>query len=290
MAPTKIGKYQVLGKLGTGAHSTIMHIRRSEDSKSYALKIVPIDKPDDRKFYDQAAHELRVAEMLDHPNLIKAYVLEMQRDWFFRLRKVQLLSEFVNGKTVDQVQGLTLPRLVQLFAKVAGALMHMHRRGVFHADLKPNNILLSKVGEVKVIDYGLAWIKGEDKDRVQGTPEYMAPEQSRKSIANEQTDIYNLGATMYRLVTWKLPPSTLPKPGSVSMTAEIFENMLRPVKELNPQAPPELGTLIHRCLAYKPNKRPERVSDVLDELNTLVEKMVLTDDDRLEAIGEGPAR
>src|SRR5437667_234400 len=83
----------------------------------------------------------------------------------------------------------------------ADRMHHMHRRGVFHADLKPLNILLSKQGEVKIIDFGLAWIKGQKKDRVQGTPEYMAPEQSRQSIVNAQTDIYNFGATMYRLVT-----------------------------------------------------------------------------------------
>src|SRR5579884_3073915 len=117
MPPTKIGKFQILGKLGTGAHSTILHIRRSEDSKQYALKLVPIDKPDDLKFFEQAKHEYRVAQMLDHPNLIKVYALETQRDWLFRLRKVHLLIEYVNGKTVDQIQGLSIPRLVQLFAK-----------------------------------------------------------------------------------------------------------------------------------------------------------------------------
>jgi hypothetical protein len=73
------------------------------------------------------------------------------------------------------------------------------------------------------------------------------------------------------------------------MTSEIFENLLRPVKELNPQAPPELCTLIHRCLAYKPTRRPERVSDVLDDLNVLAKKVVRSDEDRLEAIGESPA-
>ncbi len=288
MPPTKIGKFQILGKLGTGAHSTILHVRRSEDSTQYALKVVPLEGPEDNKFYEQAKHEFRVAQMLDHPNLIKVYTLDTQRDWFFRLRKVRLLIEYVNGKTVDQVQGLSIPRLVQLFAKVAGGLAHMHRRGAFHADLKPNNIMLSKVGDVKVIDYGLAWIKGEPKDRVQGTPEYMAPEQARKSTANERTDIYNLGATMYRLVTWRLPPSTLPKPGAVKLDAGLFESMLRPVQELNPKAPKDLCKLIHHCLAFSPSKRPERVSEVHETLNEMATKLVVSEGDRLDTIGETP--
>ena len=168
-----IGQFQVLAELGKGAHSTIYHIRRLKDSKQFALKVVPINKREDAKFREQAELELRVGRMLDHPNLIKIHALEYQRDWLFRVRKVNLLIEYVKGKTLDQSIKLTTPWLVQIFAKIAEGLMHMHRRGVFHADLKPNNIILSGVGDVKIIDSGLAWSKGEPKDRVPGTPEYM---------------------------------------------------------------------------------------------------------------------
>ena len=163
------------------------------------------------KFLDQAQHEFRVAQMLDHANLIKIYALETVRDWLFRVRKVHLLIEYVNGQTLDTFPVLSVPRLVQVFVQVAAGLVHMHRRGVYHADLKPNNIMLSRAGDVKIIDYGLAWIKGENKGRVQGTPEYMAPEQAKQGMVNERTDIYNFGATMYRLVTWRLPPSVAAK-------------------------------------------------------------------------------
>src|SRR5262249_3743048 len=152
---------------------------------------------EEQKFLEQARHEYRVAGMLTHPNLIKIHALEVKRDWLFRIRKVHLLIEFVNGKTLDAVPSLSMPRLVQIFAKVATGLMHMHRRGVYHADIKPNNVLLSRSGDVKIIDYGLAWIKGEVKGRVQGTPEYMAPEQAQKGLVDERTDIFNFGATMY---------------------------------------------------------------------------------------------
>src|SRR5262245_23033813 len=159
MAALRIGKFQVLGQLGTGAHSSILHIRRSADAKNYALKVVPIGGPEDEKFLEQARHEFRVAQRLDHPNLIKIYALETLRDWLFRVRKVHLLIEYVNGRTLDMLQRIPMPQLVQVFQCVAGAVVHMHRRGVYHADLKPNNILLSRAGEVKVIDFGLAWIR-----------------------------------------------------------------------------------------------------------------------------------
>jgi serine/threonine protein kinase len=282
----RIGSFQILGKLGTGAHSTILHIRRSKDSRQYALKVVPLEGKDDLKFLEQARHEFRVAQLLDHPSLIKIYALETPRDLLFRVRKVHLLIEYVNGKTLDTVKGLTIPRLVQIFLRVAEGMVHMHRRGVWHADLKPNNIMLSRGGDVKILDYGLAWIKGEPKGRVQGTPEYMAPEQAQRGVVNESTDIYNFGATMYRLVTWKLPPSVQKSAEGVTLNAKTFEKMLKPVQELNPKAPVELCNVIHRCLRFTARDRPERVSEVQGELDRLADKLVVRPEDRLEAMEE----
>jgi serine/threonine protein kinase len=277
-----IGNFQILGTLGKGANSAILHVRCSNDSKQYALKVVPIESKEDAKFLEQAQHEFKVAQMLDHKNLIKIYALETPRDWLFRVRKVHLLIEYVNGQTLDKMKQLSVPRLVQIFEKVASGMVHMHRRGVFHADLKPNNIMLSKTGEVKIIDYGLAWIRGEPKGRVQGTPEYMAPEQARGGNVNESTDIYNFGATMYRLVTWKLPPPAISD--GMPIDSKTFKTLFKPVQESNSHAPAELCDLIHQCLAFHPNKRPERMSEIQGALDHIAEQIVTAPEDRLEAM------
>src|SRR5262249_35875159 len=120
----KIGRFQVLSTLGKGAHSSILQVRRQTDSKNYALKVVPIDGPEDKKFLDQAQHEFDIAQLLDHPNLIKIYALEMDRDWLFRVRKIHLLIEYVNGKTLDTLPRLAVSKLVQIFAAVAAGLAH----------------------------------------------------------------------------------------------------------------------------------------------------------------------
>lgn len=281
MSTFSIGKFEILGTLGKGAHSTILHIRRAEDGKQYALKVVPLESKEDQKFFDQAKHEIRIAQMLHHSNLLKVFALETPRDWLFRVKKVHLLLEYVNGKTLDTIPRLSVPHLIQIFAKIAAGLNHMHRRNIFHADLKPNNVLLSRAGDVKIIDYGLAWVKGEDKERVQGTPEYMAPEQARNGTVNERTDIYNLGATMYRLVTWRLPPSVVPSK-DVPVDGKMFQNLLKPVSELAPTAPRGLCDLIHQCLEFKPQNRPERMADVQETLSTLAEHAVRGPEDRLE--------
>lgn len=268
MAIDRVGKYQILGELGRGAHSTIYHIRRAEDAKEYALKVVPIEEAEHLKFLEQAEHEFHIAKMLNHPNLIKVHTLETEKNWLFKVKKVTLLIEYVKGKPLDAYGKLSISALIPIFLQTAMGLVHMHSKGVLHADLKPNNILLGPGRRVKVIDYGLAWIKGEPKDRIQGTPEYMAPETVQHKLINERTDIFNLGATMYRLVTGKLPPSAMPNAG-ISVTGKTWKSMLQRVDELAPKTPSDLAKLIHRCIEYKPAERPESMIEVQEELSRL---------------------
>jgi len=280
-AVDNIGKFQVLAPLGQGAHSSILHVRRQADSKQYALKVVPLDGPDDQKFLEQARHEFKVAQKLDHANLIKIYALEEVKDWLFRVKKAHLLIEFVNGKTLDTAPPLSMPKLVSVFKQVAAGLEHMHRRNVLHADMKPANVMFSRSGEVKIIDYGLAWIKGDDKSRLQGTPEYMAPETAKRKLVNERTDIFNFGATMYRLATFRKLPTTVPET-DMDIDPELWARQLKPVAECNAGAPKPLCDLIHRCLAFDAHKRPESMRDVRSALDKLGEEMAIEHSGPLE--------
>jgi serine/threonine protein kinase len=282
MSAFSIGAFTVVGTLGTGAHSSILHIRRSADSKHYALKVVPLNGPADKKFYEQAQQEFVVGQLLDHPSLIKVYALETVKDWMFRVRKVHLLIEYVNGLTLDTCPPLRLPQLVQVFARAASALVHMHRRRVCHADLKPNNILVSRTGDVKVIDFGLATVKGEKRDRIQGTPEYIAPEQAKHKMVNERTDIYNFGATMYRMLTFRLPPCVVAEEGGLPIDGKTWQHLFKPVQEFNAEAPKALCDLVHHCLAFQAAQRPERVSEIQGILDFLADKMAQEPEDRLE--------
>jgi serine/threonine protein kinase len=283
MSDFPIGKFTVVGNLGSGAHSSILHIRRTADGKNYALKVVPLDDEDDQKYLEQAKNELLVGQLLDHPNLIKVYALETVKDWMFRVRKAHLLLEYVNGHTLDTCPPLKLTQLVRVFERVADGLVHMHRRRVCHADLKPNNVMVSRAGDVKVIDFGLAWIKGETKNRIQGTPEYIAPEQAKHKMVNERTDIYNFGATMYRMLTFRLPPSTLAVEGGLPIDAKTWERMFKPVQAFNAAAPPELCDLVHRCLSFDATKRPERASEVQGTLDRIADDLLaLSPDEGLD--------
>lgn len=279
MVIDKIGKFTVLGTLGSGAHSNILHVRRADDDREYALKMVPIDSKEDMKFLEQAKHEFRVGQMLNHPNLVKVYAFETESGWFSGPKKAKLLIEYVPGKTMDKLPLQRMAKLIRICERIADGLTHMHKQGVFHADMKPNNLILDRGTRVKVLDYGLAWIKGEPKDRVQGTPEYIAPETVSHKLINERTDIYNLGATMYRLVTLQNPPSWVSPADGLPMTGKVFKDQLKPVKVANPLVPEGFADLIHACLQPNAVKRPERMSEVQGTLDQLADEAAAKLDD-----------
>ncbi len=269
----KIGKFQIVRELGSGAHSRILHVRRDDDGKDYALKLVSLRDEADKKYLDQAKHEYRVGQMLGHPNLVKVHCLELKSGWFSGPTEAKLLIEYVPGKPLDQHTLLRPAKLLRVAERVADALTHMHKQGVYHADLKPHNLMLGRGTGVKVIDFGLAWVKGDPpKDRVQGTPEYMAPETATHKLVNERTDLYNFGATFYRLATLQNPPVAIALPGGLPPTEKSVREAFKPVRKVNPLIPAAFAELIERCLSFNANKRPERISEVQGLLDQLADE------------------
>ena len=270
-----LDRFEVLGELGQGAASRILHIRDPESYQHYAMKVVVRRTADEQKFLDQAKHEFEIAQKLDHPSLIKVYDIRVIRRWF-REREVRTLLEFVNGETLERMKEPGLPLLLIAFAEVAGAVATMHRSGVFHADLKPNNIMVSRSGQVKVIDFGLAWQRGDRKGRVQGTVGYLAPEQMRDRLVTEATDIFNFGATMYRMLTGRLVTGGITDEGGTFMAGK---SVITPVHEMKPDISLELSKLVGQCCANRSQKRPTSMNEVAKSLATIVEGMKLSTED-----------
>src|SRR3954447_25992589 len=251
-------KYRVATVLGNGAGSTILLISDRDLGKQYALKVVKRQDADDDIYVNQAKVEFDVSRRLNHEAIVKIYDLRIKRSWF-RVSGAELLMEYVEGKTLDEIEAPEMGQLVLIFNQVAAALAHMHRRGVFHGDLKPSNIMLGKAGRDKLIDFGTAWIKGEEKNRVQGTPQYMAPEQASERVVDERTDIYNLGATMYRMFTGRYAQQGIPMPGDGA-------RKIPSPSQINPKIPALLNDTIMGCLELSPDRRPSGMFEIRNQL------------------------
>ena len=261
-------KYRVVDTLGTGAGSTILQISDKNGGKRYALKVVRRQDEDDDKYIEQAKTEFAASQKLNHPAIAKVYDLRIKKSWF-KVVGAELLVEYVDGKTLDEIEAPELGQLVLIFSRVASALAHMHRRGVYHGDMKPPNIMLNKLGQVKLIDFGTAWVRGEEKNRVQGSPQYIAPEQAAERVVNEKTDIYNFGATMYRMLTGRFVQSDIPLPG--------YERKITPVDKINPKVVRRLNDLILACLRLNPDQRPASMVEIRETLSAVIKEMGLED-------------
>jgi eukaryotic-like serine/threonine-protein kinase len=230
--------------------------------------------------------EAEAVARLRHPNIVQIYeVGEHDGLPFFAL-------EFCpGGSLAGQLDGKpwAAGRAAELIETLARAVHAAHQARLVHRDLKPANVLLAADGTPKVTDFGLAKKLDEAGQTrsgvVMGTPEYMAPEQAKNRLVNERTDIYNFGATMYRLVTMRLPPCTVSQEdGGLPIDAKTWQKLLKPVEEQAPDCPKALADLIHRCLSYNAHKRPERASEVQGELARLTEELVQSPEDRLEML------
>jgi serine/threonine-protein kinase len=168
---------------------------------------------------------------------------------------------------MDRLPLLPVPRLLRVFERIASAVAHMHNRGIIHADLKPNNLILDSGADVKVIDFGIAQLRGEQKNRIHATREFMAPETGTLKLINERTDIYSFGATMYRLATLHAPPPAIT---AVVLGEREFGRRYLSANTLNPKVPIELSELIGDCINYHPDRRPASMEEVGNVLTRLV--------------------
>ena len=267
-------EYRVIGPLGAGAGSTILQIAdRTGGGKRYALKVVKRQDSDDDIYITQALTEFDAAKKLNHPNIARVYDCRTKKSLFFKVVSVELLVEMVDGKTLDEVEAPTISQLILIFAQVADALVHMHRRGVLHADLKPSNIMVTAAGRVKLIDFGTAWVKGEEKNRIQGTPQYIAPETVTDKVVTEKTDLYNFGATMYRMLTGRYANAKGPRIGDAAKVK------LPPPSEINPRIPSPLSEIIAACLHLNPARRPEGMFAVRQRLGEVAQSLGLGEED-----------
>jgi serine/threonine-protein kinase len=182
-----------------------------------------------------------------------------------KVNEAFLVMELVEGKPLDVRLPTDLIEIVDTFIGAAQGLRAMHQMGYAHCDIKPNNILRNDRGQVKVIDFGQSCKIGTVKERIQGTPDYIAPEQVARRPISVQTDVFNLGATLYWATTGKVIPTlyTVNKKGDNSF---LLDTRIQTPQDLNPRVPTALSNLVMECVSTKPQKRPADMDAMITRL------------------------
>ncbi len=261
----KLLHYEVLERLGEGARSTIYAVKDPATRKEFALKHVVRNDPKDLRFVEQMETEFSISKSFNHPSLRKSYELKVVKSILRKTTEAFLVMELVEGKTIDISRPTDMLEQIELFIQVAQGLKHMHERGYVHCDLKPINILLTPSGQIKIIDFGQSCRIGTVKERIQGTPDYIAPEQAMRQPVTQQTDVFNLGATMYWTVTGRHIPTlyTVNKKGENSF---LLDTRIDSPIDINPRTPPGLSNVIVESISTRASKRPADMDAVLQRL------------------------
>jgi len=266
-----LGKYEVLNALplGTGAHSTIYAVK-DKNNHVYALKHVIRNAPEEQRFIEQAVLEHQVAIKVDHPSIRKSF--KLIRRGLITTNEVFVLMELVDGTTLEQYQFRDLIDFCQIMQKATLGLAAFHEAGFVHADLKPNNIMVDDKQVVKIIDFGQSCPSGTVKQRIQGTPDYIAPEQVKRKQITAETDVYNLGATMYFLLTKHHVPTVMPaiEPGVALKPSKEC----KPPRDLNPLVPPALSSLVMHCIEHDPADRPQSMNQIHQRLSMALAQLL----------------
>jgi serine/threonine protein kinase len=250
---------EILETLGRGGMGAVYKARQPRLDRLVALKILSPEKQGDPKFSERFEREARTLARLKHPNIVTIYDFgEVQGNFY-------LLMEFVDGLTLRQLlqtRKLSPNEALAIVPQICEALQYAHQQGVVHRDIKPENILLDQRGEVKIADFGIAKIVGQQaqigstqEKQVIGTPHYMAPEQIEKpQTVDHRADIYSLGVVFYEMLTGELPLGRFQPPSSCTGGVQIDVR---------------LDEVVLRALEKEPERRYQQAGQVKSDVETI---------------------
>ena len=263
--PKKLFGYDVISLVGEGAGSLIYCVSDAQTNQIYALKHVVRNADKDIRFVEQLEAEHGVGQKVRHPGLRRTFDLKVNRNLLLRVTEAALTMEMFDGEPLEFNLPKSLPAVVRIFIKTAEALDALHAMGFVHCDLKPNNILVSAEGRVKVIDLGQSCPIGARKERIQGTPDYIAPEQVKCLALTTRTDVFNFGATMYWALTnkKKLPTLFTLQRGDNSF---LVDDAIPSPASINPDVPEALSNIVMECVRTNPSKRPSDMAELAKRL------------------------
>src|SRR5215210_2259650 len=217
--PKSVFGYDVVDFIGEGAGSRIFAVTHPTTRQLFALKYVVPKTDKDVRFVEQLETEFEVGRHVSHPGLRRSLDLKINKTFFRKITEAALVLDLFDGVPLERRLPQSMTQLVEVFIKTADALASLHGLGYVHCDLKPNNILFDAASKnVKVIDLGQAARIGTAKTRIQGTPDYIAPEQVKCLPVTVQTDVFNFGATMY----WALCGRKLPTLFNIKKSENSF--------------------------------------------------------------------
>ena len=262
---TLADRYEVIEDLGRGGMARVYKAFDKEIEEKVALKLLKPDIVADERTIKRFRNELKFARRIAHKNVCRMYDLSKEGGTYF------ITMEYVPGEdlksSIKRMGPLSSGKAIFIAKQVCEGLAEAHRLGVIHRDLKPQNIMIDREGNARIMDFGIARsIKAKgitEEGMMIGTPDYMSPEQAEGREIDHCSDIYSLGVILYEMVT-----GTIPFEGDTPISIAIKHKTDKPrdPREINSQISGDLSSLILKCMEKKKENRYQKVEEILSEL------------------------
>ncbi|WP_066717862.1 Stk1 family PASTA domain-containing Ser/Thr kinase [Clostridium sp. Marseille-P299] len=256
-------RYEIIDKVGSGGMADVYKAKCHRLNRYVAIKILKPEYSNDKNFVTKFRGEAQSAAGLSHPNIVNVYDVGDDDGLYYIV--MELVEGITLKKFIERKGKLEIKEAVGIAIQIAQGMEAAHDNHIIHRDIKPQNIIISRDGKVKVTDFGIA--KAATSNTVTqnaiGSVHYLSPEQARGGYSDEKSDIYSLGVTLYEMLTGKVP---FAGDNTVSVALLHIQGEAVPVRELNPEVPISLNKIVQKCMQKKPERRYLTASDLIKDL------------------------
>ena len=268
MGQQTVGRYRILEEAAKGSQGAVYRAFDPDNGRIVALKVLHPNLTADSSYIERFRREARIAASIDHPNVVRIFDVGQDGDSHFI--SMEFLPENL-ARIIQSGEPLELDRVAKICVQIAAGLAAAHDQGIVHRDIKPQNVLMSQDGTMKVTDFGISRSEALSTmtatGAMLGTPHYMSPEQAKGERADVRSDIYSLGCVLYQMLTGEIPfKGDTPLVG----LRQHIEEEPPPIRTLRADLPQRVVQVVQRAMAKEPTRRFQTASSMAEALEQAV--------------------
>lgn len=256
-------RYEIIDKVGSGGMADVYKAKDQRLNRFVAIKVLKPEYSSDKSFVNKFRGEAQSAAGLSHPNIVNVY--DVGDDSGLHYIVMELVEGITLKRFIERKGKLEVKEAVGIAIQIAQGMEAAHDNHIIHRDIKPQNIIISRDGKVKVTDFGIAKATNSNTitSNAMGSVHYLSPEQARGGYSDEKSDIYSLGVTLYEMLSGKVP---FAGDNTVSVALLHIQGEAMPLRELDPVIPISVDKIVLKCMQKRPERRYHSASELIADL------------------------